>query len=474
MKESILFFLIGLLTAVQVRSQGLIVNEISQGPNLSKEFIELLVVGSDIQKTGTIDISNWIVDDNNGDFKLVNNTAPGIATGHFRFVSNDTTQNISIGTLIVLYNAADKDPAWTFPKLKKNGEDSTYVMTNTGGTQTLFIPGTSTLLRAVSLVPNNASGAYAYTTSTIPPTTQNWNGELGLANTGDAIQTRKPDGTFYHGFGFSMPTQTNVLTSFPTFDEVGLPSFNAYKGVATGMDTYFTCGSWYFATPYLTGTATSVETPGEPNNADNLAMIGRINAGQLDYSILGSDISCATVLPLALSSLRSHINSSTIDINWSMASETNNDYFLIQRSKDQEVWQQTGRVNSQGNSSKEQNYTFTDQAPLTGIAYYRLVQVFQNGERLTSTVLTAKFAGAESGASVYPNPVLQNSFYLKTGNQIVKSILITDVSGKITYKDNREHTNETLLIPVKNWAKGIYFIRLNTDHGVQTIKISHD
>lgn len=456
-----------------LNAQGLIINEISQGPTGSKEFIELLVVGSNAQKTGVVDISNWIIDDQNGDFKLSDNTSPGIAIGHFRFVANDTTRNMPIGSIIVLYNAADKNTAWTFPKLS-NGVDSFYIATNSAGTSTYYIPGTSKMLRAVSGTPNNTSNSYTYTTSTIPPIGQNWNGELGLANNGDAIQTRKPDGTFYHGFGFSTPNATNVFTSFPTFSEVGLPSFNGFKGVAGGKDTYFTCGSWYFATPFITGNASSVETPGQPNTTDNGSLITQVANGQIDYSLLNSDIPCGQVLPIFLSSIEAHVQSGTVVIAWTMSTEINNKYFLVQRSQDQQNWQELGKVNSVGNSSVEQNYTFTDKAPVPGLNYYRVVQVDMNGLQSNSTPVSVKTGGSEINSAAYPNPVVENNFHLKIGTEGVKNILITNTAGKVFYKDDNRHKSEVLTIPVTGWAKGIYFIKLTRDSGYQTIKLSRD
>lgn len=468
MKRSILLISMSLLVGA-TNAQGLIINEISQGPNGSKEFIELLVVGSSTQKTGELNIADWIVDDNNGEFRLADNSSPGIATGHFRFSANDTTAHMPIGSLIVLYNVADKDPAWTFPMVV-DGNDIAHMATNAAGTTTYYIPGTSTLLRAVSQTPSSTSNSYVYTNSTVPPIAQNWNGELGLANTGDAIQTRKPDGSFYQGFGFSTPNKTNVFTQFPNAAETGVPAFNGYKGVAGGMDTYFTCGSWYFPGPYLTG-ASSAATPGEPNNADNAALIGKVGDGQLDYDLLNTNITCGEALPIMLSSLIGHVQKTDIVIDWTMASEINNDYFSVQRSQDQQSWQEVGQVKSQGTSSVDQDYTFVDHAPVDGTSYYRIVQVDQEGNKLNSTYVTVKFGSQHGNAVAYPNPITENNLNLRVGSQTVKSILITNISGKVVYKENKEHTMETLTIPVAGWASGIYFIRLKTGQGYQTIKV---
>ena len=79
MKYTLLVIL--LLIKSQLSSQGLVVNEISNGTSGTKEFIELLVIGSTSQPTGVIDISGWIIDDNNGDFEAL--SGAGVAAGRF-------------------------------------------------------------------------------------------------------------------------------------------------------------------------------------------------------------------------------------------------------------------------------------------------------------------------------------------------------------------------------------------------------
>lgn len=459
------------MAIVCVNAQGLIVNEISQGPSGAKEFIELLVVGNNSQKTGNLNISDWIIDDNNGDFILTSNTAPGIATGHFRFTDDIITREMPIGSIIVIYNAADQDPAWTFQRQDNNGEDIPYKTTNSAGTATYYIPGTSSLLRAVSNTPSNTSTSYAYTNSTVPPSPVNWVGELGLANNGDAIQTRKPDGTFYQGFGFSTPTKTNVFASFPLAAETGTPAFNAFTGSATGMSTHFTCGSWYFATPYVTVGAAEA-TPGEPNSTDNQQLIEKVAAGDFDYSILNTDISCQLALPIRLSHFKGYIQDKTVRLTWTMSSEENNDYFIIQRSLDGTQWQEAGRLPSQGNSAKDQNYSFTDPQPLSGDVYYRIVQVDQKGQKEFSRVMSLKLNNTTLEPRIAPNPVSGNTVQLQVNGNEIKRIVIFNMAGKTVYKNDQVNSTQgSLEISVANWAKGIYLIRLDTQSGKKTLKL---
>ena len=93
---------------------GLVVNEISQGPNFFKEYAELVVVGD---PCSTVDLRGWIVDDNNGIFTDCGANPDdgalagyGIAAGHVRFTNDPIWEAVPVGTIILLYAFDPNDP----------------------------------------------------------------------------------------------------------------------------------------------------------------------------------------------------------------------------------------------------------------------------------------------------------------------------------------------------------------------------
>ncbi len=98
-----LFALFGISTSV---AQTIVINELSNGPSLAKEYVELLVIGNpDCSGIPTLDIRGYYIDDNNGTFASGNST--GIAGGCMRFRNTAFWQAIPAGTLIVIYNDED-------------------------------------------------------------------------------------------------------------------------------------------------------------------------------------------------------------------------------------------------------------------------------------------------------------------------------------------------------------------------------
>jgi hypothetical protein len=70
-------------------------------------------------------------------------------------------------------------------------------------------------------------------------------------------------------------------------------------------------------------------------------------------------------------------------ITWSTASETNNNYFTIEKSYDGRNWFELTQVSSVGNSTRLANYQYEDKTFMDEINYYRLSQTDYNGKSMT-------------------------------------------------------------------------------------------
>jgi hypothetical protein len=114
-------------------------------------------------------------------------------------------------------------------------------------------------------------------------------------------------------------------------------------------------------------------------------------------------------LPVALTAFEAKAAGADVRLTWATASEVNNAYFEIERSADGQNFTQVGRVAGHGTSLVASNYIYLDGAVAslrTGVVYYRLRQVDQDGTAAYSPVRTVSLAGASPLASLglYPNP----------------------------------------------------------------------
>lgn len=90
-----------------------------------------------------------------------------------------------------------------------------------------------------------------------------------------------------------------------------------------------------------------------------------------------------TTLPIELVSFTGQTHNDDVMLEWTTASEYNNDYFYIERSTDGSNWQRISEVDAAGNSTQLLNYMTFDTEPVKGINYYRLTQVDFDGQQET-------------------------------------------------------------------------------------------
>lgn len=239
---AILCFL--LLTALPASAQ-LVINEFSNGTTGSEEYVELLVVGTPTCTNSCVDLRGWIIDDNNGDFGPT-----GIAPGHMRFAQSPVWECVTIGTIIVIYNNAERNAAIPPDNL-------------TGANCVFIVPANSTLFD------RNTTGPSTGTGSTYPPAATsggNWT-HLGMNNGSDTYQTRDPNNITspYHAISYG----DNNISPIIYFATGGTNSM-FYMTNAVSNDPFLQ-GNW------VQGLATTNQTPGVPNNAANAAWIASLN-----------------------------------------------------------------------------------------------------------------------------------------------------------------------------------------------------
>lgn len=114
-------------------------------------------------------------------------------------------------------------------------------------------------------------------------------------------------------------------------------------------------------------------------------------------------ISEFSALPVTLLSFRAKAGSASVDLFWRTATETDNDYFSVERSSDGRQFAEIGRVAGAGTSFLPGSYQYTDDQPVRGVNYYRLRQVDFDGTFSYSPVVTAA-AGKDAGIRLYPSP----------------------------------------------------------------------
>jgi hypothetical protein len=109
-------------------------------------------------------------------------------------------------------------------------------------------------------------------------------------------------------------------------------------------------------------------------------------------------------LPIELLSFSAVPNNDRVDIKWSTATETNNDHFTIEKSKDGKIFTKLIDVKGAGNSTSLKEYFDIDQEPYIGTSYYRLKQTDKNGAYKYFYMVPVTFNGNKN-ITLFPNPI---------------------------------------------------------------------
>ncbi len=150
-------------------------------------------------------------------------------------------------------------------------------------------------------------------------------------------------------------------------------------------------------------------------------------------------------------------------LEWKTASETNNDYFVLERSEDAINFEPLGTVDGAGTSNTILSYSFNDYNPLLGVNYYRLKQVDFNQNYEYSDIVALEHLGNQLTISeIYPNPA--NNEITVSVNSLEDDILyfeITDLTGRAVYRQNIDVSkgNTKVNISTEKFANGVYMFK---------------
>lgn len=170
-----------------------------------------------------------------------------------------------------------------------------------------------------------------------------------------------------------------------------------------------------------------------------------------------------TTLPIDLLSFKAKRNNSQVEFEWITVTETNNDYFTIERSADLNRWEVIKMIDGAGNSNEVREYKATDDAPLSGVSYYRLKQTDYDGEFSYSEVEVIDQFSIQQDISIFPNPT--NDRITIEGSDInLTGINVLDLNGQnLTSKlVIFQKSQSTLELDLINLEPGIYFVMVGS------------
>lgn len=271
-----------------------------------------------------------------------------------------------------------------------------------------------------------------------------------------------PGGTYllkdiYAGSGDASPSEPRTVN--------GTTYFTANDG-SNGIELWKTDGT-QGGTQLVQNLNPGVASQPTGNNATSAGQTYYFygnNGSQLGLFATNAD---GSALPVRLLYFSGAVLNQQAVLSWATTLETSNKGFSILKSRDALAWESIGFVAGRGESSQQQNYTFTDASVLPGqVWYYKLRQSDQNGQTKDSKVISLRIEAGAGRSLPYPNPSPDGSFRLTTraaGGQTVRLFTLTGLEIAVQSQANTDE--ELLITPRQALANGVYVIKLTSSIG---------
>jgi len=187
-----------------------------------------------------------------------------------------------------------------------------------------------------------------------------------------------------------------------------------------------------------------------------------------DYFPVWTLVDNSDPLPIELARFIGQCDDNGIRVSWTTYTETNNDLFRLERSKNGVDFEQVDVIAGAGNSNTPINYQVVDEKSFGGTSYYRLVSIDVYGNEEYSQVI-AVTCGNESTDFTFVN-----AFEIDNTDLMVEftaamdepfTVTLFDASGRIVLDHGSKAFGgmNKVRLPVGDVAKGIYIVNLQNE-----------
>ena len=179
---------------------------------------------------------------------------------------------------------------------------------------------------------------------------------------------------------------------------------------------------------------------------------------RIDLITIKVEDTAPVTLPIELISFNAECLNGNGVIKWSTATQTNNDYFTIEKSDNAIIFEPLEIVKGEGNSMVKNNYSIIDKNPfINEPTYYRLKQTDYDGSYTYSNIINIECTQPNIEMSIYPNPFSTQTTISFSKEQNNTPINIIDPLGKVV--KTLYLTGRQLLFEKEDFKSGIYFIQ---------------
>lgn len=231
-----------------------------------------------------------------------------------------------------------------------------------------------------------------------------------------------------------------------------------YNDAEPWFDRTNDTGPTIFPGKVWAGSSWANATSGSSNRRFNLAIYTGSN-----------NTSFCNAYPLAVTfkELSAKCENQSVVLNWTTTSEINNDYFIVEHSENGEDWSNLAKIDGNGTTTKEQQYSFVHRgSDNASTSYYRLLQVDFDGKSEYLQTIASNCHNADK-IIVAPNPT--NDFFQIQNINPDDKVELYNAMGNLI--QSVQSTSNFVEISLSEESKGVFFANVISGTGTTILKV---
>ena len=203
-----------------------------------------------------------------------------------------------------------------------------------------------------------------------------------------------------------------------------------------------------------------------------LAFYGAImTSAEERRTVMGGEIDSVlvlqnTLLPVEWLEFRGLALESSVQLDWTTATESNSEHFQVERAVPGGNFEGIGIIPAAGNSSELRKYRFVDTAPFAGENIYRIAETDRDGAKTYSAAISILF-GESSGFSLAGPPLIQGEelvFSAFSPENQIGTLRLHDLQGRELVSQSLQFSegSQAVRLPCGALSAGVYLFHLQT------------
>lgn len=164
-------------------------------------------------------------------------------------------------------------------------------------------------------------------------------------------------------------------------------------------------------------------------------------------------------MPVELVYFRASPAGAKVQMNWATNQEKNARSFVVERSKDAELFEIIGTYAASGTTTQRKEYAATDQSPLGGTSYYRLRQVDEDGTQHICRTVSVVRKDADVTWQVMGNPAVSSRTITVEASQKMTYELFSKTGRAIPLQVQEMSSRQTILSSFEALESGVYVLK---------------